>query len=169
VAASLTPSAENDNATSGANDNAKSNQFAGPGALQEQHWTTWDFVKHYFFGGGSTVDLANVGLSDEFRNSSSVRGLTNGFIGDTLERAYPGYMSSATGGSDVTYEPNLFSVGHSTLYMSSGCGVTTCAFNFQIRDSFRDPLDIGVGIPGGTSYKINDNWTVLRPYSGGRQ
>lgn len=32
-------------------------------------WTTWDFVAHYLFGFGGTIDLADVGLLDEYQMS----------------------------------------------------------------------------------------------------
>src|SRR5207253_2808556 len=50
---------------------AQSNQFAGPGATKQRPWGISDFVKHYFWGGGAPIDLNDVGLADEFENSSS--------------------------------------------------------------------------------------------------
>ncbi|MBV2185230.1 MAG: hypothetical protein KUL88_11895, partial [Rhizobium sp.] len=146
---------------------AYNSKFAGPGATIGRRWTTLDFVKHYFLGHGEAVRLVDVGLADDFRNSSSVKAVTGKFIEDTLGRAYPGYTVDGIDTSDVTREPGLFSVGHSSLFMGAGCGVSTCTFNFEIKDWFRDPLDLGVEIVGGTPYPINDNWIAIQPY--GRQ
>lgn len=134
----------------------------------KKKWSTKDFVKHYFFGGGKGVTLSNVGLASDFENSPSVKALTEGFISDTLDQPVFNLSSSETGVSDVTNVPNLFSVGNSTLTMDATCQSGSCSFNFSINDSFKDPLDIfdlfsgnvEIGIP----YSITHSWTVKRSY-----
>lgn len=87
--------------------------------------------------------------------------------------------------TDVTDQPCLFSVGHSTFFRQGNCSVVVdcrtglweanCRLNFSIRDWFRDPLGRGIEV-GGKPYQINAGWpeafrtggtTRLRERSGG--
>ena len=40
---------------------------------------TFDFAKHYYTGGGSTINLGGVGLLGGYQNSASVQGSVNSF------------------------------------------------------------------------------------------
>ena len=110
------------------------------------------------------MDLTDIGLALAFENAPSVRSVTDDFIRRTLAVAYPGYTSFEAGFSDVTNEPNLFSVGHSQIFMNASCG-SACSFDFSIRDWFKEPIGTGNGELGGTPYRINHNWhrTSLYP------
>jgi hypothetical protein len=140
-------------------------------------WTATEFVYHYLFGNGAPVDLAKVGLAEKFINAPSVKGITEKFIADNLAKASPGYTYAnseagrpSTDVSNVKWEPFLFSVGRSTVFMNVECGETTCKFTFGIRDEFRDPFDLeergikDAEVPGSKTYPITLDWSVERAY-----
>ena len=97
-------------------------------------------------------------MGDNFEKSSSVKGLVDKFITDTNKTKGP---NSKVGVSDVTSEPNLFSVGNSSFFMDGSCSSGSCSFNFSIRDWFRDPVGLGFEIPGGVPYRINHDFNVI--------
>jgi RHS repeat-associated protein len=145
---------------------------------------TKDFVDHYYHGHGESIDLGNVGLLPRFRNSNSVRRSVENFHQMALSTAKKMAASKCRchgGGSgaytfsldnndvtDVTTEECLFAVGHSSFFRKGSCHLIVscetrtfrldCSMNYGIRDSFNDPLDIGIELPGGTAYKINAGW-----------
>jgi RHS repeat-associated protein len=151
-------------------------------------WGTSDFVYHYFHGRGTPVDLASVGLLDNFQNAGSVVAAVNSFINDlksyakslaksfcsiryirpgpsTFNVSFTRYNTTLT---NVTFEPHLYVVGHSIFSRSASCNEfidclhryfsCTCKAAFGIRDNFADPLDMGIEIHGGTPYAINASW-----------
>jgi RHS repeat-associated protein len=146
---------------------------------------TKDFVDHYYFGSGETVDLGAVGLLANFQRASSVRNSVNSFKNKARSAAAGEARKLCTGTcppdvastsfslndrdvTDVTNEPCLFAVGNSTFFRSASCGVSAdcktniflfgCSLSFGIRDWFRDPIGQGTEI-GGIPYRINANWT----------
>ena len=145
---------------------------------------TQDFVNHYFYGSGQTVDLGGVGLLGAFQSAASVRASVKAFKDKTKSAAEakarslcPQCVKGTKSTSftlddrdvtDVTNEPCLFSVGNSTFFRSANCSVTAncdnrtfsygCSLGFKIQDWFRDPIDLGIEIPGATPYRINANW-----------
>jgi RHS repeat-associated protein len=151
---------------------------------------TFDFAKHYYTGGGSTIDLGAVGLLGAFQNSASVQGAVGDFkqkvsstakakASSLCKNCDKGTKSTSfnlkdTAETNVTGEPCLFAVGGSTFFRNAGCGVTVncdnrtfsfgCSLGFSIRDWFRDPIDLGIELPGGTPYRINAGWS--ESYSG---
>ena len=154
---------------------------------------TFDFAKHYFSGGGSTIDLGGVGLLGAFQNSASVQGSVNSFkqkvastakakASSLCKNCDKGTKSTSfnmndtdSKGTNVTGEPCLFAVGHSTFFRNAGCGVTancdnrtfsfTCSLGLSIRDWFQYPFRIAIELPGSTIYRINADWS--ENYSGG--
>jgi hypothetical protein len=145
-------------------------------------WGTTDFVWHYYFGNGTAVDLAQIGLLETFRNALNVVDATGSYkLHAVMASARaksgltcPGRTSAITIGADRTttdVTPEIFSVGSSTFFESYSCQVQIkccgstetcwsydCTLKFSIRDSFRDPLDVGREA-GGTPYPINASWT----------
>lgn len=145
---------------------------------------TLDFGSHYYSGGGSPIDLAAVGLLPSFRSAGSVQIATDDFkhsIQETAETKARSLCGRCDKGekstnlsmndktvTDVTNEPDLFAVGHSTFFRSGQCSITVncstrtyfyyCSTNFSIRDWFKDPLNMGIEV-GGTPYPINADWT----------
>lgn len=71
--------------------------------------------------------------------------------------------------TDVTRDGPLFSVGRSSFFQSSQCVVeVNCSkktiqlegtMTFEIKDWFKDPLDIGIELPGAKVYKIVAKWS----------
>lgn len=124
---------------------------------------TSDFVLHYCFGGGSPIDLGAAGLLGGFQKSASVSGAVGAFK-EIVRAAALSKGQSLCGdcykdvktatfnlkdrtGTDVTNDPNLFSVGNSTFFCSAKCDITadcsartfsySCSLQFSIRDWFR--------------------------------
>jgi hypothetical protein len=135
---------------------------------QKEKWKTTDFVMHYFLGGGDPISLSDVGLSSNFQNSPSVMALSESFIANTFDQPIFNADFNSTVISDVTGEPNLFSVGNSTFSMGARCRGGVCDFSFSISDSFKDPVDIydwfKSGFEIGSPYPITHEWTVQRSY-----
>ena len=153
-------------------------------------WSTADFVTWYYIGGGAPITLEAVGLLGEFQNAADVQRSVGQFwwqtVGKVLDVAKgldctkgaqtKNVFYSDTDVTNVTWEPHLFAVGHSTFYRSASCTITVpdckcckpgseirawadCTFSYKIKDSFKDPLDIG-NETGGTVYDINAFWAV---------
>ncbi|NLV42094.1 MAG: RHS repeat-associated core domain-containing protein, partial [Candidatus Hydrogenedentes bacterium] len=153
-------------------------------------WDTGDFVTHYYAGETwhqdtsqrTPVDLAVVGLLDDFRAAPSVMSAVSAFKGELLSYAYDlankccervragctfRFSRRNTQGTDVTWVPRLFAVGDSVLVRSAQCTESidcchrrfglSCGMRFSIRDWFIDPLSIGIE-PGGKPYQINADW-----------
>lgn len=147
---------------------------------------TQDFVNHYFYGSGQTVDLGGVGLLGAFQNAASVRSSVQAFKGKTKSAAEakarslcpppcPKGIRSTSFNlddrdvTDVTNEPCLYSVGKSTFFRSANCSVSAncdnrtysygCSLGFKIRDWFEEPFRIpGLEVPGADIYRINADW-----------
>lgn len=166
---------------------AQNNPLRWRDPLGLQTWDTWDFVKHYYFGGGTSVNLADVGLLNAFQRSSSVIARITEFQTLVLQKAkeearaqcardaitgknHSSYFKIPASSvvTDVTREPGLFSVGHSSFFRTAvgfvypNCKCRTFHFSatlgFYISDWFQDPLDIGVE-PLGIPYRINASWS----------
>ena len=151
---------------------------------------TPDFVLHYYSWSGTTIDLGAVGLLNTFEQSSSVRGAVQTFklkVSSTARSKAKSLCKNCDDGikhttfgvngkdyTDVTHEPCLFSVGHSTFFEYAGCSLSvdcktrtysfSCGLNFSIRDSFQDPADITekTGLPfepWGRPYMITAGWS----------
>lgn len=146
-----------------------------------------------FAGGGSTIDLGGVGLLGTFQNAASVQGSVNSFkqkVASTAKEKASSWCKNCdkgikltsfnlndtdAKGTNVTGEPCVFAVGHSTFFRNATCGIIAncdnstfsfgCSLGFSIRDWFRDPINIGIELPGGTPYRINADWS--ESYSGG--
>lgn len=139
-----------------------------------------DFTNAYFNGNGEKMDLAGTDYATSFRNSKSVKGKVSefrGIVNSVISMNCENCPSDAITGesktvTDVTWEVTpsnkaLFSIGNSTFYRNYSCAfskdenckcIYNCTMTFSIKDWFRDPLDIGVEIPGGTVYPINLTW-----------
>ncbi len=132
-------------------------------AVTRPQWQTHDFVLHYYFGLGIGIKLGDVGLANAFENTPSVKGITQKLINNVMRNAFDGLKASDRGSSDVTWDPNLFSVGRSTLFMDAACGRDTCDFAFGIRDRFVDPVNLGFEV-GRWPYDIHHDWTERRRF-----
>lgn len=150
-------------------------------------WAWYDFVLHYYFGGGSAIKLSHVGHLQDVINTSrehvfkgverqvfkDARTTISGKLNDTFERSYPFYsVSFVHGGSTVEghYNGSVSRVG-SALHIN-----VEVIYNFN--DVFTDPLDIrernsgssDAGAiqadelidseAGGQLYDVYDHWTT---------
>ena len=132
-------------------------------------WGKKDFTWWYWFGGGKTVDLASVGLLDNYQNASSVSQRVAEFKLQVLRaaqdkaRALCTYCNdgrtrsdffrlSDTASTDVKNEGGgLWVLGRSTLHRWTLCFVYancasrsfnfSCTLLFNVVDWFEDPLD----------------------------
>ena len=125
----------------------------------------FDFIKHYFEDGTPRY------VTDEYILSESVQGKISSFENKALSFAkqngtFFGWTRKST---DVTWESlYLFSIGHSGnslgigykgLWLSASCSDGRCFFTYDLYDSFRDPLDIGISLPHSEPYAIYGHWT----------
>lgn len=150
-----------------------------------------DFVAHYYGGSGTAIDLSDVGLLDDFRNSS-VKNHVEDFkrilrrAGANRARSLCGGRKSGTAYSVFSVSSNtvtnvsfdsmcLFSVGASTFFRSATCFLTadccartyslSCGAAFGIRDKFEHPLNMPFEV-GGVPYAINASWAEQISASG---
>ncbi len=135
-------------------------------------WTTWDFVAYYEMGLGGTIDLADVGLLDEYQ--ASVYSFTNDFEVNNFKRltthartkcSLPEYQKKkgvtvssgnakllypSSGGEDISN--SLYVIGGHSLWMTSSCHAVadccnktmtwSCHNTFTLNDRFEDPLSL---------------------------
>ncbi len=101
-------------------------------------WSSMDFVLHYWFGLGSTVDLADVGLWSTYWNHPSVVSATNGFISNVEKQIRDGwshasceeqyyYIQRHENDAHTNVTDTIFVVGDSGgggLKFTANCGVT---------------------------------------------
>jgi RHS repeat-associated protein len=149
-------------------------------------WSTKDFVWHYYFGGGAAVDLADVGLLDDFQNARQTKNNVLSFRIQVRDRARKrakekckghsglfrlgmGYYTSAMNhvGDERVSNP-LYSVGGSKLFMSASCDlyvdcckrvvVFYCMNTYSINDMFSDPYSGGFELGVAVPYDITAFW-----------
>lgn len=161
-------------------------------------WGNSDFVHHYYLGKGKPVNLTDVGLGAVFEHSSSVINATTAFEGENISQGVAAAKALCPPGSkghrhkafdsdhstvtDVTNEPGLFSVGHSTFYRKAHCVLVAdccnrslimqCSERYSIRDRFTDPFS-GTGnkgksydLPMSKPYDINYDFSRQKTYYG---
>lgn len=135
--------------------------------LDSNPWTSGDFVDHYFGGTGKAIQLVDVGLARFFENDPSVQRVTGAYISlVTSVRVAEFHLTERQiGVSDLT--SRLTALGQSAIYGESWCRYSSCFFRFSINDAFRDPLDLGFEIPGGTPYSIRHEWGAMARRKGG--
>ena len=160
-------------------------------SLSHKSWTTRDFIHHYATGNGRTVNLADIGLLNQFQNSRSVKNAIKAFEMRQMRIAerhankicqnnhkktivsIPFFDEDKTV-TDVTQDGALFSVGNSTFYQSSSCVLEVDCYykvlkldgilTFEIKDWFRDPLDLDVELPRAKIFKIVAQWSQPMNY-----
>lgn len=150
-------------------------------------WAWYDFVLHYYFGGGEPVQLSQVGHLQDVINASrehvfrgverqvfkDARATKSGTLNDIFENTYPYYSVSFVHGRSTvegSYNGSVTKKGNE-LHIN-----VEVVYNF--KDVFTDPLDIreredGSSNPkaiqanelidsevGGQFYDIFDSWTT---------
>lgn len=147
-------------------------------ALAPPQWDSSNFAYHYFFGKGESVDLQQIGLLDDFRNSSSGTKIQQDWQTTVQNRISQkvtelSAQSTRSGSPQTTtfkmedwyvYKQDnplspLFSLGGGGLTASAECKVTvnsatgemswSADLNYSGKDRFTEPLWFGsVGIHG---------------------
>jgi Phage Mu protein F like protein len=150
-------------------------------------WWWYDFVLHYYFGGGEAIQLSHVGNLQAVIDVSrehvfkgverqvirDARAIVSGSLSDTFENTYPYYSVSFIHGRSTVrgrYEGFVTRVGDA-LYIDVDVA-------YYFRDVFTDPLDIrerdgGTSDPraiqaneliesevGGQFYDVSGDWTT---------
>ncbi len=148
-------------------------------------WAWYDFVIHYYLGGGKNIKLSHVGhLQDvidvsrkhvfkgvERQVFKEARAKLSGNLNDTFKISYPFYPVSFVHGSSIVrgnYSGSVVRIGDA-LHINA-------KVEYNFRDTFTDPLDIrernsGSSDPearqanelidselGGQFYDIYDSW-----------
>jgi hypothetical protein len=135
------------------------------------------FVAHYYCGNGADVDLKSWGLGYFINNAKDVKDVIDFLVTDIVSSGANKTIRKLV---NLTYEKNLFSIGHTWLTVSGSCADKSCTVNIAIKlddEWFRDPLDIGqkiqskigsaypifIEIPFGTPYReyYDDNLEVI--------
>jgi len=98
-------------------------------------WSNWDFVYHYYFGGGTSVTLAQIGLLSSVKAASNVyaRGGASRFRIQIQSKAqdladeHGGYTGSLTDAFDNSYDFRsvIYSLGSATLKGSFAGSMTS--------------------------------------------
>ena len=152
-----------------------------------RRWAWYDFVLHYYFGGGRGIRLSHVGhlqdVIDESREHvfkgverqvfREARATVSGSLNDSFERSYPFYSVSFVHGESTVrgrYNGTVTRI-RNALHIN-----VEVVYNFS--DVFTDPLDIreregGSSDPraveasqliysevGGQYYDVVDSWTT---------
>lgn len=150
-------------------------------------WAWYDFVLHYYLGGGQAVRLSHVGQLQDVIDASrehifkgverqvfrEARATVSGSLSDMFERSYPFYSVSWIHGDSTVWGRYAGSVARRGSALHINVEVT---YNFS--DTFTDPLDIrerdsGTSDPrareanelidseiGGQFYDVYDSWTT---------
>lgn len=152
-----------------------------------RRWAWYDFVLHYYFGGGRDIRLSHVGHLQDVIDASrehvfkgverqvfkEARATISGSLNDTFKRSYPFYSVSFVHGESTVqggYSGSVTRMGNA-LHIN-----VEVVYNFS--DVFTDPLDIrerevGNSDPraieanqlidsevGGQYYDVVDSWTT---------
>ena len=148
-------------------------QIEGLGTTAPYRWGDTDFVAHYYYGGGQTVTLAEIGhlpeiveqysyldagigalrrLSNQIANEA--RSVIDGPFDLPFGNAYEfGDVEFSHGGGTVSG----FFDGHTSLHGRILRLVGRSQFHFT--DRFEDPVGLGIEL-GGTPYAIEGRWAA---------
>lgn len=145
-------------------------QFDTSLASSFSRWTDIDFVRHYYFGNGRSVDLLEIGhlreIAEQYAWEYGVfRRLCNQ-IADAARRAQQGGFvygfENVYNFGAVEFSHGDSSVGGeftgSVLRSGEMLHISGVA-KFEFSDIFEDPLDRGIE-PGGSPYAITGSWSA---------
>ncbi|MEQ1890367.1 MAG: phage minor head protein [Alphaproteobacteria bacterium] len=125
------------------------------------HWEWYDFVIHYYFGGGEPVQLSDIGHLQDVINQANEHGLRphqvfegveiqvlkatraarSGAVSGTFTRGYDFSSVSFVHGESEVYGNFAGTVQQENDYL-----IVTADVDFEFSDEFEDPLDIIQGI-----------------------
>lgn len=148
-------------------------EFSTGLASSTDRWTDTDFVNHYYFGGGRSVNLLEIGhlreIAEQYAWNDGAQGAFRRLadqIADAARRAESGAFS-------YDFEA-VYDFG--SVEFSHGDGVVRGVFTgavdsrgailqirgatgFEFSDRFEDPLGLGIET-GGTPYAITGSWAA---------
>jgi hypothetical protein len=136
-----------------------SNFHSAGGGTGGLFWSSRDFIHHYFGGNGGTIHLGDVGLAGFLENDPSAKEATEYYIAIVTASTVAEFHLPPRQVGVIDLTGRLVAMGRSALYGQSSCLYTSCFIRFSINDSFEDPLDLGLEIPGGTPYRIQHEWS----------
>ena len=136
-------------------------------------WTDLDFVSHYYFGGGRTVTLEEIGhlraIAEQYAYRDGQEGAFRRLVGQIASE------SRKQGDGPMSY---LFGFWYDfgAVAFSHGDGTVQGVFNgaiqrhgpmiaisgtadFHFSDRFEDPIGLGIEV-GGTPYQIVGSWSA---------
>ncbi len=124
--------------------------------------STFQAVKHYFFGNGESVAL------DQYTKDSIINSNDQKY---RSHRIRTGQTTRLSGNYGVDVTDKMYHVGDTTVSYDTQCGVSTCTTTYTGQgDGFWDPvIDVdGIGsggeIPGGTPYPYDPfSWSETYP------
>ncbi len=148
-------------------------EFSTGLASSVDRWTDTDFVNHYYFGGGRSVDLLEIGHLREIAEQYAWN--------DGVQGAFRRLADQIADAARHT-ESGVFSYDFQAVYdfgsveFSHGDGVVRGVFNgpvesrgailrvggsteFKFSERFEDPLGLGIEA-GGTPYAITGSWSA---------
>jgi len=148
-------------------------EFTTSLASSSDRWTNWDFVQHYYTGGGRGVDLLEIGHLREIAEYYAYQSRTDGAFRRLADQIAAIARAQGAGAVQHPYEGTY---KFKNVAFSHGDGTVSGAFNgkvtiqgdmflisgdayFDFIDVFADPLNIGVE-PGGTPYPVTGHWTA---------
>jgi len=151
-------------------------------------WATIHFIMHYYFGGGRTVSLSDIGLLDRYRSNPIVSSFISQFK-EALRmksRIKANQLKQRCKGCPIPKHVNgrifynrqqltnftgdicLHVLGEGFLHANGNCGITlncrtkrykySCGLSFHQNDMFTDPVDLGVELGIGRPYDIIAIW-----------
>lgn len=142
-------------------------------ASSTDRWTDTDFVNHYYFGGGRSVDLLEIGHLREIAEQYAWNDGAQGAFRRLTDQIADAARRSESGSFSYDFE-GVYDFGN--VEFSHGDGVVRGVFSgtvesrgvmlqvrgsteFEFSDIFEDPLGLGIEV-GGTPYSITGSWSA---------
>lgn len=142
-------------------------------AAVPDRWTDPDFVLHYFFGNGETVDLADIGHLRDIVEQYSYKDGDEGALRRLSSQIAVEARMVRSGPLTYTFD---FAYDFGSVAFSHGWGVVAGTFDgtvlesgsmlriagaskFTFKDKFEDPVGLGIEV-GGDPYDIIGNWAA---------
>ncbi|MCD8566602.1 MAG: peptidoglycan-binding protein [Alphaproteobacteria bacterium] len=139
-------------------------------AKDKRRWSSYDFVQHFYFGSGKTIDLTDAGLQAsvlehaktvifprvELQIIEAARAAAGETFTDSFERSYDfGKVSFSLGNSTVKGEIK------GTITKKDGELAIDAQVEYLFSDRFTDPLSIRQGLNGTSSTNTPDPYTEI--------
>lgn len=149
-------------------------EFSTGLASSVDRWTDTDFVSHYYFGDGRSVDLLEIGHLREIAEQYAWNGGAQGAFRRLADQIADEARQSGSGAFSYDFGA-VYDFG--SVEFSHGDGVVGGVFTgtvesvgamlrirgateFEFSDRFEDPLGLGIET-GGTPYAITGSWAAI--------